>query len=422
MAIHFSPDIITNGLVFNYDANSVRSYAGPPIQNLADVIVPNGVTDTNIQYTTGSEEVTVPTLGKIPSVPFVDGYNSNSASYCCMQQFYFINGNGFVACSGSTTYTYGILYKVTSGYTHPNFMYRYEYTSGGAYVGEAGVHDDAKRLHLGNGWYWAWNTFTTNSTTARLYLRCFYYQYNVSDRFYVARVLVTPGDYTGLHPRLWPALGTTRSVSQSFKDAVNNNVLTDSAMVYTSNGSFTFNNSSGSRIAQNSPVGLPTTENSTVLVWCKPDSTGPTDQYTGLVSYGSRSVTTPSNSRLLSLYTSGTTMYVSSAFWGNDYTPNNLAVTANQWNMVGMVSRAGTATNNVTLYCGNSNGINSVTGSSSDYTKGLSTTLANFAIGMTDYPGRYFKGNIDKVLIYNRELTAQEIQQIFNADRGRYGV
>ena len=78
MAMHFSPDIITNGLVFNYDANSVRSYAGPPIQNMAQIINPNGVTDTNIQYTTGSEEVTVPTLGKIPSVPFVDGYNSNA--------------------------------------------------------------------------------------------------------------------------------------------------------------------------------------------------------------------------------------------------------------------------------------------------------------------------------------------------------
>lgn len=419
MAMHFSPDIVTNGLVFSFDSSNVKSYNGPPIQNLAQIINPNGVTDTNIQYTTGYEDVTIPTLGKLPAVAYVDGYNSNSGSYCCMQQFYFTNGNNWIACSSSTTYTYSIVYKVTSDYTHPNFMYRYEYTAGGSYVTEAGIHDTAKRVHLGNGWYWAWNTFTTSATTTQLALRAFYYQYNVSDRFYMASVMVAPGDYTTLHPRLWPRLNTTRAATQF--DTVSKNSLTASNLSYTADGSYTFNGTS-SYLAQNSPVGLPTTESSTVLVWCKPDSTGPSDQYTGLVSYGSRSVTTPSNSRLLSLYTSGTTMYVSSAFWGNDYTPNNLAVTANQWNMVGMVSRNGTATNNVTLYCGNLNGINSVTGSSTDYTKNLSSTLANLGIGITDYPGRYFKGSIDKVLIYNRELTAQEIQQIYNAHRGKYGI
>lgn len=36
--------------------------------------------------------------------------------------------------------------------------------------------------------------------------------------------------------------------------------------------------------------------------------------------------------------------------------------------------------------------------------------------------GSYFNGDIPQVSIYNRALTAQEIQQNFNATRGRYGI
>lgn len=180
---------------------------------------------------------------------------------------------------------------------------------------------------------------------------------------------------------------------------------------------------SSSWMAQNSPVDLPTTGDSTVLIWCKPDSTGPSNQYTGLVSYGSRYTADPSNARLLSLYTSGTTMYVSSAYWGNDYVPNSLAVTADAWNMVGMIARGGGITNNTTLYSGNAaGGLQSQTGTSSAAGRTFNTTVANLAFGMTDYPGRYFKGLIAVVMIYNRELSSTEITQNYNYFKTRFGL
>ena len=53
----------------------------------------------------------------------------------------------------------------------------------------------------------------------------------------------------------------------------------------------------------------------------------------------------------------------------------------------------------------------------------LITSTNNTSIGYditrTNYP---FKGNISQVSIYNRALSAAEIQQNFNATRGRYGI
>lgn len=202
------------------------------------------------------------------------------------------------------------------------------------------------------------------------------------------------------------------------------NAMTLNNVTYTSGSAayFSFDGSS-SYASQNSPVNLPTTGDSTVLIWCKPDSTGPSNQYTGLVSYGGRSSTSPSNSRLLSLYTSGTTMYVSSAYWGNDYTPNNLAVTANAWNMVGMVARGAGGANNTTLYSGNAaGGLLSVTGTSSSSSRTLNTTLSNLGFGTTDYPGRLFKGFISIVMIYNRELSLSEITTNYNSLKTRFNI
>jgi len=164
------------------------------------------------------------------------------------------------------------------------------------------------------------------------------------------------------------------------------------------------------------------TNDSTVIIFCKPDSSGSDNSYVGLVSWGTRSTSTPSTARLLSLYKSGSTYYVSSAFWGNDYVPNNLSVEANAWNFIAMVSRATATSNNVTFYRGNSSGFASVTGSSSSASKTLNTPDGSFAVGVTDYPGRYFKGDIALVQVYNRELSQAEVLQNYNAQKSRFGL
>ena len=46
----------------------------------------------------------------------------------------------------------------------------------------------------------------------------------------------------------------------------------------------------------------------------------------------------------------------------------------------------------------------------------------NLLIGTWNGGGRFFNGSISQIQIYNRALSAQEIQQNFNALRGRYGI
>jgi hypothetical protein len=124
----------------------------------------------------------------------------------------------------------------------------------------------------------------------------------------------------------------------------------------------------------------------------------------------------------MSYWTNTTTAYTSSAYWGNDYVPQATAITLNSWNMVGMLAYGAPTTNNTTLLAGSSPVISYVTGNSGNYTAGLVTTSINLAVASTDYPGRYFKGQIGVVMFYNRALTTDEIQQNYYALRGRFGI
>jgi hypothetical protein len=46
----------------------------------------------------------------------------------------------------------------------------------------------------------------------------------------------------------------------------------------------------------------------------------------------------------------------------------------------------------------------------------------NLRIATTDYPGRLLNTKIANVQIYNRELSINEVQQNYNAQRGRFGI
>jgi len=51
-----------------------------------------------------------------------------------------------------------------------------------------------------------------------------------------------------------------------------------------------------------------------------------------------------------------------------------------------------------------------------------STIMDDIKIGQDDQGGRFLNGSIAQALIYNRALTATEIQQNFNATRSRFGI
>lgn len=61
------------------------------------------------------------------------------------------------------------------------------------------------------------------------------------------------------------------------------------------------------------------------------------------------------------------------------------------------------------------------------WTGGPSETVSSsneMHIGKFNYSGidKFFRGNISQVLVYNKELTSEEVQNSFNSGRERYGV
>jgi len=219
----------------------------------------------------------------------------------------------------------------------------------------------------------------------------------------------------------YPTTGTTWYDISGFN--TNPNLTNGPAFNSSNSGSIVFDGTDDSAI-QYSPNLSTANGTKTVLCWCWPDSTGPANTYTGLVSWGGRGNDNPSSSLLLCLSTDQSTWYVGSAYWYNDYIPYSLPVNKNAWNMVGIIARQQPApnSNNTTLICGNNNGLNYVTGNSSDVNRPINTANTNLAIGSTDIISRAFKGRIANVLIYNRELSTSEIQQNYNAQKGRFGL
>tara|TARA_R100000541_G_scaffold15083_1_gene24508 strand:+ start:838 stop:2148 length:1311 start_codon:yes stop_codon:yes gene_type:complete len=200
------PKLKNDGLVFGYDtgydANGEslsrhRHYKGPSYFNILETHSNSqSSTTTNFSFVYGEEEVKIPKIGKVVS-KYCDYNNNryaadgsvNSGTSCCPNLFYYHSGH--IDAETDTNYTYSIVYKHSLNYTHPNFMYRYEYNSSGVYIKEGGLHStsDTRRTHLGNGWYHAWGSFTTTSTTARIYAYSFLYNYGLqTDRFYVAKI------------------------------------------------------------------------------------------------------------------------------------------------------------------------------------------------------------------------------------------
>jgi len=99
----------------------------------------------------------------------------------------------------------------------------------------------------------------------------------------------------------------------------------------------------------------------------------------------------------------------------NTYTwDSGLTVPDNQWCMCAISISSTSAT----AYLCQSSGITRATNPVSH----SSVTLGIFNVGRDPAAVRYFNGSISSTMIYNRALSADEIQQNFYALRGRYGI
>jgi len=408
MSIGSSPSIVSNGLVFNYDMNNNKSYRSPPLTNVLSQLTQITGSNAYFSFTGGTENVYIPTVGLINNCKYVDMYNdyNGGSGNCCPNPFSY---GSSLPVSPSTVYTYAILYKSVNRYTHPNYMYHYEYNSSGTYLTEFGVHMvggySGQETHLGDDWYWSRALFTTQSTAATVNAACFMYEYARYNRLYIAKVMLVPGNYTNLHPNFWPAVGTTVSNTQSLLDLTNNNTITASSLTYASNGNFSFNGSSDYLTIPNTTLGNGNVE-WTVSCWMKTTTT--------TNSLGGGSVLSNiSGGPVYSMMgvNNGKIVYwtYQNSAWAQKLGTGK-TVNDGNWHMLTWVNYS-----NYTMDM---------------YVDGLlDSNVANSTSGNNnpvDVIGRswaaYFPGSISALLRYSRALTGNEVFQNFSAQRGLYGV
>lgn len=228
----------TDALVFGYDmGDMLNSFKGKPTTNLLTRIgYDYGEQNSNLfKSHYGYEEVYIPALGK-KNAHFCEIYNdyNGGSGNCCLSLFSF----GNFSVSPSTTYTYQIIYKTTTGYANGNYMYHYEYGPGG-YVTEYGLWSSSREEDLGDGWKHAWGTFTTNANTSTFYTYLFHYEYATFNKVQLAGVMLTQGSEI-FRPQQFIPVGNGLTNTGGLLDLTGNSLIDISGISFTGDGQFTF--------------------------------------------------------------------------------------------------------------------------------------------------------------------------------------
>ena len=407
--------VATSGSVFMYDVgDTYNSYKGQPGTNITTGVnkVYNGY--NKITYDNGmffetngyTEVVNIPALGPttVQSVEINNaycGYGCNGNYQCCPTLFTYTGGWMSSIWSPGQTYSYQIIYKCTSGYTHPNFMYHYEYNSSEGYLTEYGVFTTDKQESLGDGWYHAWNTFTTNASAAKGYTGLWYYNYNVADKVSIAAVSISPGD-TIRPPREIIPSGTTRSATQGLLPIVGNSTIDLSNVSFDSSAQMVFD---GTNDYMATSTAIPCnfgTGDFTIEVLIYPQSFASYTHMVALPSQSTFALKAKISDGVIYYYDPAFTTYGSTSGW---------TLTLNQWNHVVLV-RSG----NIAYAYLNGVPKGSKTGFNTNFS---STQIVNVGNGGV---AEYTQKKVDVVKIYNRALSAAEVRQNYLHYKTRFNL
>lgn len=417
--MYTGPNISKDGVVFAVDSGVHRYYKGKPGTNITSAINLAWNGSNNGYYQNGklfessgfTETVNIPTIGtrEVKSMNIYNvysGYGVDGNFNCCPSLFNY----GGISVSPGTTYAYQIIYKSDSEYTHPNFMYHYEFTSnGGSYITEYGVHDTSKRVHLGDGWYHAWNTFTTNGSCTYITTGLWYYNYNVRDKVSVAAISITQGSEIYPAQQLIPS-NTTRSSTDSLVDQARKATINVANASYNSNGQVIYDGtndyvsispvplSSGQSVYSIEAV-FKTTATKTQVIW----------------EQNSSSVTQHQRACMI-LLSSGVGGFNGQS---NDF-HSSVPYSTNTWYHWVITLDKNAGSNPIKIYV---NGSLYVQGNSSGGASNLNVGTHGSAIGYKlNANDEYFAGEIPLVRVYNRIITPEEVSLNFAGYKRRFNI
>lgn len=232
----------------------------------------------------------------------------------------------------------------------------------------------------------------------------FYWWPNGSNSYEVSEIMWTQTDYA-------PEFCTgTRSNTEALLDLTGNSTITVNSLIYTDDNTFKFNGSN-SYLDLGADVEIsPDNQGWTTEYWFKTDNAGKLQHF-------SSANTDEFNANWLAIYNSKLAVWNRSpGYWRYGDT----ILQSNTWYQAVFIFDAG-GTNMRFYINGKREGgdhVNNVW--SPEY-----SSLVYRYVGTYHYNGsksRWFEGEISKVKVYDRALTANEVNQNFNAIRSRYGI
>jgi hypothetical protein len=401
MALIYSSSIVTDGLVFYYDAgNTKKSYTGRPATNLI----------TNGDFSGGLNAGTGGTGGDNPLNEVVQFANPGDSPYCLRSTA--VGGNVFTeyqmdqsGLAAGTTYVMSCWYYFSPDWNGTTAIFHSRaYSASGANTAtgsDAGISIETRVVN-GVTWTRAYRTITTPADATGVFNWYLGYPSSNTAGFrYFTNVQFEVGSYPS------PFVKGSRTSTSSILNLVGNNTITINSLTYANDAitNFSFNGSSNS-ITTTSPS-MPT-DSFTIEIILYPTSFS-----------NSPIVICPQNAgidQFIQFNTTGTFIFKMAA--GGDvgersYTSAD-ACPLNNFSHITCV-KSGTS---VALY---RNGVLTAS-TSADTTATAGWGSTTWVIGQRGNSTFFFAGSIPVVRAYGRGLTAAEVQQNFNALRGRYGL
>ena len=399
MSASDGPFLNSDGLIFYYDAsNTQKSWKGRPVINRFAIPTPDSSSNVNFEVNGNGifKRVTSGRYGTYDITPDDVVYRYDLGALGCHY-----HGNDVTITAGQKA-TWSFDYYVdpsVTGYPSTNYLVNFEGVIGGA------IGDPTPSL-IG---VWKRLSFTGTAGSTGL-CRMLIYPGACGDRLATGGFVLFKNpqvefDAPGDNPS--PFVAGTRSTTQAIRDLTGNNTITASSLTYNSNGTFSFNGSSNTLNCGNASAlsALTGTSNVTVESWVNLSGYGSTSGY-GVIAHKGYPwaflMENPSNTMRIRFYLSGS---------GDISCPDSATHALNTWyHFVGTYDGS-----NMRFY---RNGVltNTVAGSGTIGGGGLDMVVGS-------YSGAYFsQGQIPIVKVYNRTLSAGEINQNFNTLRSRYGI
>ena len=402
MSLLMNPGVATDGLVFYYDmGNTTKSYLGEPTTNQFAIPTPdsNGYVSFSVNGTGTFRRIYSGTYGGYTIQPTDIVYRYDLGTNGCHY-----HGNDVTITAGqypTFTFDYYLSPDVTS--FNDTFMANFENLGSG--VGGSAA--------LPNYYKGVWQTIQINGNQASATsgLRMLLYPGGCSGGRLAATGYILMKNpqvtFNSTSGKVLPFVAGTRSNTQAVVDLTGQNVITAQSLTYASDHTFSFNGTSNNLTVPFNSSLFTFNSEQTILMWMKNQSPSSARRNPYNQAYAGAGTITHENDAGFNYYY-GTGGGDNSPYTSH-YSP--FSVTVGETAMIAI-------TRNTSQTAWYKNG---ALGSTQSNPYGTVVTGTNSITIGAGYAG-YFGGSIYALQLYNRALSPSEVQQNFNALRGRFGI